>query len=375
MNINLWLRELNELFGSGKSGGSTKFGIGQIDLRNSRFSLVNYNLPVIEKGLDYNHMRFADIAISASKFYVDGDEIGVNIGLLTGVEQGLTIKELQTQLTYSSEFLEFDKLNLITNQSHIKDFLRFEYASPSSFSDFINKVVVITRMKETVLSLEDLRFFAPTLPDIEDAIILTGEVQGPVSDIRSEEFLLRLGKKTEIFGSFQLDGLPNFEETYINLSLQNSTIEANDLGPYLSAEIEKEIRKFKTIRLSADFAGLPSRFTTDGLFRTGIGELNGRVNYDQKDGVNSIVSKVSIKNLDLGVLAENPELLQKISLEGNVNLKGKSKEDILIGLDAVISKLGINGYTYSNIRTDANYGLDLFEGNLSISDPNLKLKA
>ncbi|HCD86947.1 MAG TPA: translocation/assembly module TamB, partial [Algoriphagus sp.] len=230
-------------------------------------------------------------------------------------------------------------------------------------------------MKETVLSLEDLRFFAPTLPDIEDAIILTGEVQGPVSDIRSEEFLLRLGKKTEIFGSFQLDGLPNFEETYINLSLQNSTIEANDLGPYLSAEIEKEIRKFKTIRLSADFAGLPSRFTTDGLFRTGIGELNGRVNYDQKDGVNSIVSKVSIKNLDLGVLAENPELLQKISLEGNVNLKGKSKEDILIGLDAVISKLGINGYTYSNIRTDANYGLDLFEGNLSISDPNLKLKA
>jgi hypothetical protein len=377
MNINLWIRELNELFGSGKSGGSTKFGIGQIDLRNSRFSLVNYNLPVIEKGLDYNHMRFADIAISASKFYVDGDEIGVNIGLLTGVEQGsgLTIKELQTQLTYSSEFLEFDKLNLITNQSHIKDFLRFEYASPSSFSDFINKVVVITRMKETVLSLEDLRFFAPTLPDIEDAIILTGEVQGPVSDIRSDEFLLRLGKKTEIFGSFQLDGLPNFEETYINLSLQNSTIEANDLGPYLSAEIEKEIRKFKTIRLSADFAGLPSRFTTNGQFRTGIGELNGRVNYDQKDGVNSIVSKVSIKNLDLGVLAENPELLQKISLEGNVNLKGKSKEDILIGLDAVISKLGINGYTYSNIRTDANYGLDLFEGNLSISDPNLKLKA
>ncbi|WP_268034429.1 translocation/assembly module TamB domain-containing protein [Algoriphagus sp. PAP.12] len=375
MNINLWISELSELFGSSGGAGSSTFGIGQIDLRRSQFALVNFNSEPITEGLDYNRMRFKDIALSASDFSLDGSEIKINIGHLSGIESGsgLNIKELKTNLTFAPDFLEFDKLNLITNKSHIKDYLRFEYASTSSFSDFLTKVVVIANMEETILSLDDLRFFAPTLPNINDEIILTGAVKGPVSDLRSEEFLLRIGKKTEIFGAFRLDGLPDIEETYINLSLQNSTIDAIDMAPYLSDSIQVEVLKFGTIRLNADFAGYLSRFDTNGEFNTSIGEVNGRVNFEQKNGSNKVVSNVTIKELDLGKITNSPEILQKVSLEGNVNLEGKSREDILIELDAVISKIGVKGYDYKNIKTDAKYGLDLFEGHLAINDPNLIL--
>ncbi|WP_134204452.1 translocation/assembly module TamB domain-containing protein [Algoriphagus zhangzhouensis] len=375
MNINLWATELSKLFGSSGSSGSSSFGIGQIEIRNSKFALVNYNSEPITDGLDYNRMRFVNLAASASDFLIEGSEIQINIGLLSGLESGsgLNIKELKTDLTFAPEFLEFDKLNLITNKSHIKDFLRFEYASTSSFSDFLTKVVIIANMEETILSLDDLRFFAPTLPNINDEIILTGAVKGPVSDLRSEEFLLRIGKKTEIFGAFRLDGLPDIEDTYINLSLQNSTLNATDLAPYLSDNIQEEILKFGTIRLNADFAGYLSRFDTNGQFQTSIGDIDGRVNFEQKNGSNKVVSNVTIKELDLGKITNSPDVFQKVSLEGNVNLEGKSRDDILIGLDAVISKIGVKGYNYSNIQTDANYGLDLFEGHLAINDPNLKL--
>ncbi len=77
----------------------------------------------------------------------------------------------------------------------------------------------------------------------------------------------------------------------------------------------------------------------------------------------------------MGILAENPELLQKVSLDGNVNIKGNSAKNALIDLNASISEIGLNNYNFTNIRTDATYGLNLFRGNLSIDDPNLKAQA
>ena len=184
--------------------------------------------------------------------------------------------------------------------------------------------------------------------------------------------MVRIGEKTALFGSFLVDGLPDIDNTYLNLSLKNSVIFAGDLAPYLSPEIQKEIKKFNTIRLDADFAGVLNRFTTTGDFRTNIGNFSGRVNYDLVKGVPSIVSRLKVQNLDLGILTEDKELLQKVSLEGNVNIKGSSVATALVDLNAKISQLGINQYNFTNITTDATYGLNLFRGNLAINDPNLK---
>lgn len=378
MNINLWVDELTKLFGSQKPSSSpVKFGIKSIELRQGEFAMVNYNSEPVTEGMDFNRLRFSDITANATDFYLDGGDIGISIKLLTGKEltSGLTIQELKTDFIYSPEFLELDKLSLKTKDSHIKDYLRLEYANTGSFSDFLNEVVVIARLKETKLALSDLRPFVPSLPEINDMIYLSGDITGPVSDIKSKEFLIRLGEKTAIFGSFELDGLPKLKKTYLNLSLKNSTILASDLKPYLPENVQKEIQKFNNIILDADFTGYLERFILNGVIKTNIGSIDGRINYDLVKGTPTFVSRVKITNLDMGILSENPALLQKISLDGKVNLKGNSIENMLLDLDANISQVGINNYNFVNIKTDATYGLDLFKGNLSINDPNLKMQA
>ncbi len=375
MNINRWITELGEVFGSSSSTSTgPKFFIQNIELRQSEFALVNFNPDPVDTGMDFNRLEFGEITASADEFRLEGPEIGLNIKLLTGTEvnSGLTIQELKTQLIYSPKFIELDALSLKTPRSHIKEYLRLDLTGPEGFGDLYHQVKITARMDETKVDLEDLRLFVPALPEFEDQIYLSGEISGPISDIRSDEFLIRLGEKTALFGSFLLDGLPEISETYINLSLKNSVVSARDLAPYLSPEIEREINKFNLIRFDADFAGLPTRFTTNGNFRTSIGNLEGRVNYDLVNQIPTVVSRVRVTNLDLGILAEDRQLLQKISLNGNVNFKGTSAEDALIDLNARISELGFQNYTYTNIQTDATYGLNLFRGNLSIADPNLK---
>ncbi|MEB2784311.1 translocation/assembly module TamB domain-containing protein [Algoriphagus persicinus] len=378
MNINLWIEELANIFSSSsKSSSPTQFKINSVELRNSEIFIVNEITDAITKGLDYGRLRFSDITLNASDFYLDGSEIGADIKMLTGTEltSGFEILELKTDLTYGVEFLEFDKLSLKSANSHIKNFLRFEYATPAAFSNFVEEVVIITNLEETKLDLGDLKLFAPLLPDIKDEIYLSGKVAGPLSDIRSEELLIRIGEKTAIFGAFRLDGLPDINDTYINLSLKNSTIYSKDLAPYLPLNLSQQINKFNTIRLTADFAGYLHRFDTNGEFKTSIGDITGRVSFDMVDGLPTTVSNITTRNLDLGIIAEDRELLQKVSLKGHVNTTGNSIDNLLINVNADVTRFGFKNYIYTNIKTDATYGRDLFKGNLTINDPNLKINA
>jgi hypothetical protein len=375
LNINRWIAELNELFGSSKTSTSPpKFYIDQLELRQSEFSLINFNIEPIAEGFDYSHLQFAELTGNAEKFRLEGSQIGIDLKLLTGIEKksGLVIQELKTLLTYDPKFLELDKLSLKTKNSHIKNYLRLDLIGPKGYAEFIDQVKITAHLNETKIHVKDLHLFASALPEIEDDIYLSGKVVGTVSDIRSDEFLIRMGQKTAIFGSFYMDGLPDFAKTYLNFSLKNSVISARDLAPYLPATVQKEINKFNLIRLDADFAGLPNRFTTNGKFQTSIGNINGRVNYDVVDSIPFIVSNVKIQNLDLGILADDRQLLQKLSLEGRTNMKGNTVDNLLLNVDAKISQIGINGYNFSQISTDADYGLEMFRGNLKINDPNIK---
>lgn len=379
MNINLWVNELGTLFGSKDTTAKApvNFSIGSIQLRETTFSLINLSADSVVSGFDYTNIRFREITANAENFQMKEGEIGINIKHLSGIERtsGLKIQELKTNLTYAPTFLELDQLNLKSEGSQIKNYLRMDLIGPQGFSDFINQVKLTLSMDETKIQLGDLRIFVPSLPEFEDEIYLSGEVTGTVADMKSDEFLIRLGEKTAIFGAFELDGLPDIDKTYINLSLKNSVISARDLAPYLTPNLEKEINKFNLIRLNADFTGLLTRFTTNGDFRTSIGNLDGRINYDLVKGVPSVVSRLQVQNLDLGILTENREFFQKVSLDGNVNIKGNSAENALIDLNAEISQIGINNYNFTKIKTDATYGLNLFRGNLSVDDPNLKAQA
>lgn len=377
MNINRWIKALNKLLAPGESSSGSQFSIGTIQIKNSALQLINQNASPIDRGLDYNRLQFDSLSIEAEDFLQADKSIQISILQASAreVNSQLHIRELRSDFSYTPTFMEFAQLHLATDQSLIRDFIRLDYQTPAAMSNFIQDVRILAHMDESSISLSELRLFAPALPDIDDQIRLTGNVTGPVSEISSDEFLFRIGKKTELFGTFLLDGLPDIQETYLNLSLKNSTIDTRDLSPYLSPASAREVRKFGTIRLNADFAGLPNRFTTFGTFLTSIGTIDGRVNFDKKGTLNTLVSRVEIQNLELGKIIDKPALFQQVSLDGNVNVEGHNLSDMLVDLNASVSNLGLLGYNYSNIETDATYGLDLFEGNLRIRDPNLSFSS
>jgi hypothetical protein len=376
INLAEFIARINNLFPSAPRDPSKKpgkFTIENIHLDKTSLDIINYGAVPISEGFDFNNLKFRDLIADADGFYAQGPEIGVKMNYMRGEEKtsGLVFQQLKTVFTYTPTFMEFDELFLRSNQTEVKNYLKFSYDSVESLSYFNSQVRINARLDETALNIQDLRYFAENLPNYEDRIFLSGEIEGTVSNLSSEELLVRFGAQSALFGKFKIDGLPYLDETFFELSLQNSVLTSNDLAPYIGESARREINKFKTIRFDSDFSGYLDKFTANGRFRTGIGNANGRLSYQSLKGEPTYTGRLELQDLDIGVLVENPERFQKVTMTGNIKGRGLTAETALLEVDAIIKSAGINGYDFKNITTDATYGKDLFSGNLTVKDPNL----
>src|SRR5690606_25752805 len=242
----------------------------------------------------------------------------------------------------------------------------------TALNNFNTEVNVFASLDEAVLDIKDLRYFSPLFPDIDDRIYLSGDISGKVSELFSDQLLVRFGERSALFGKFKIEGLPVVDQTYFDLSLMNSVLTSKDLSPYISPQSQKEVDKFREFRFDADFSGYLTDFRTNGSFRTGIGRIAGNLNYRSVGGLPTYNGQLQLNNLDLGVVMENRDIYQKVSMKGQVKGTGLTLETAILELQANVNNIRINHNNYTGIETNATYGKDLFAGMLKINDPNLK---
>ncbi|AFL86126.1 hypothetical protein Belba_3634 [Belliella baltica DSM 15883] len=375
LNITTFFNEVNRLIPKAKTPNKQfKFSIGNIFLEETSLDILNYAATPITEGFDYNQLKFRDLLADADEFYTTQGKIGFKTNYLKGIEinSGIVIQQLKTDFTYTPTFMEFDNLFLRSNQTEIKDYLKFSYESVKALSNFNEEVSIQASLNESTLDIKDLKYFSDQIPNFEDRVTLSGDIEGKVNDLSSEQLLIRFGKRSALFGKFDIQGLPDVKNTFFEMSLLNSILNSEDLSPYISEEAKVEVNKFRDIRFDTDFSGYLRNFTANGNFRTEIGQMIGRLNYKFENNQPTYNGRLELKDLDLGILLEDKDNFQKVSLTGEIKGTGLTLETALLQVDANIKKLGIYNYDYENIRSNATYGKDLFSGKLEVNDPNLK---
>ncbi len=74
---------------------------------------------------------------------------------------------------------------------------------------------------------------------------------------------------------------------------------------------------------------------------------------------------------NLGILLSDTSLYQQLDMTGSIRGSGFSRDQARFNLISEISRLGINGYDYQRISTNATMAEGFFNGNLIIDDPSL----
>ena len=307
--------------------------------------------------------------------------VQANIKNLTLREKsGFYLKNLNALTTVDSNAIELKNLLLVTNKTRLTDYYQMRFKSFKDFSDYENKVRMKANFKNSHISSTDIAFFAPALKNMKLDLEVDGQINGLVNDLRAKKLSVKAGRATYIKGDFNMKGLPNWNETFMDMRIDLAGTNKKDLDEILTDLTGKQVKsipdiinKFGNINFNGRFTGFQNDFIAFGEFKTKLGRVKSDVNMKiDKKGIPSYTGNVKTYDFHIGDLL-NEKLLGRISSELYIKGRGTEVKDLSEELKGQISYLDFKGYRYRNININGTFEKKFFDGNLKVNDRNVQL--
>jgi hypothetical protein len=377
-NINYFINRIQMLLPPRHSGekGPKPFVVDAVYLKNAVFSLDNTGRDSLYGQFDYNHFQLEAIKGTVKQLNLSAGDLELNAVNLQCRDRAtqLEVKNLNTLYSFTKKEMRFEDFNISIGNSVLKNDMVFFYDSVQNLSYFVDEVDIEAGFKPSIIQLQDLAVFAPQLRKYNQRIQMSGEFSGRINRFDTDNLKLDFGNRSTIEGNLSMMGLPVVKETFVNAQLNKANIHILDLKPYLSDEAIQSVSTFGNTQINGRFTGFFSDFVCNAGFVTDAGnfttDINLKINESDQEQ-STYTGRLLTNNLNLGAIIDDRDLLQLLDFEGKVSGKGFSIDKAVVDMDATIRRIGIKGYNYSNIYTDARLAFEQFEGRLVIEDPNL----
>jgi hypothetical protein len=346
----------------------------QVTIRNGSFSDDKLADLHPNKYFDGSHISFYSVNGDFMNLRLNKDTITSQLALTTKERSGFEVKKLSARIKWFPEAMEFDRLDLQTGKSHLRNFFAMRFRTLDDMSDFITKVRLEADFNDANVDSDDIAWFAPELKDWKKRIRLTGHVKGTIRDLHGKNLVLEAGKSTLLNGDIHMTGLPDIDNTYIEFKSNDFRTTYQDvvtLVPQIKSIGQPRIDRIEWLRFKGNFTGLIRDFVTNGTIETNLGALTTNVNMKIHGTKPSVYSgSISTDNFDLGQFLDN-DRIGKISFNGQVNGEGLRSATLNATLDGTVRNLDFNDYTYQNIQVNGTVAQKKFNGRLISADPNL----
>ncbi|MEO6498427.1 MAG: translocation/assembly module TamB domain-containing protein, partial [Mucilaginibacter sp.] len=368
------------------SGDTTKAGkpwtldFERIGLNNLRFRYKNMLRDSLVKGMNFNDLDVRHFSTVVRNVDVKNHIFKASIRNLTFNEKsGFYVKNLSANATIDTNQILLQRLYLQTKNSVVKDYLRLGFSSFDDFSDFENKIMMDGDFKNAHISSKDINYFAD-LEKVEFELGVSGRIKGRVGNLKAKNLLITAAQGTYIKGNFNLKGLPDWENTLMELDIDQVATNKKDLD-YLLARFTGNpkfkapdiISKFGNVNFSGNFSGLQNDFVAYGAFKTKLGRFDTDINLKiNKAGIPAYSGKVTANQFDLGTLINN-KIIGRTTFTAHVKGSGDELKNLNVEADAKIKSITVKGYSYSNVVFDGMFRKKVIDGLLSINDRNVKL--
>ncbi|WP_240775087.1 translocation/assembly module TamB domain-containing protein [Pedobacter xixiisoli] len=353
----------------------------RVIINNLHFKYKNFNDNEKVDGVN-----FEDVDVTEMNGIFEGLDtkdhlLQANIKNLTLKEKsGFYLKNLSAFTTVDSNAIELKKLLLVTNKTRLTDYYQMKFKSFRDFKDYENKVRMKANFVNSHISSSDIAFFAPALKKMKLDIDIDGQITGLVNNLRAKKLSVKTGKATYIKGDFSMKGLPNWDETFMDMKIELAGTNKKDLDEILTdltgkrvKSIPEIVNKFGNINFNGHFTGFQNDFIAYGEFKTKLGRLKSDVNMKiDKKGIPSYSGNVKTYDFHIGDLL-NEKLLGRVTSELNIKGRGTEIKDLNEELKGKISYLDFKGYRYRNIDINGTFEKKFFDGNLKINDKNVQL--
>ena len=365
-----------------KKKSAFEFSLQAISLRNLALKYKNYGVKdTLINGVNYDDVSITQLNTDISKLNLKDFLFQGQIDRLNFKEKsGFVLKELSAFTTIGDHEIVLTQMLLRTKSTTLTDYFSMKFKSYDDFDDVERKVDMEGHFKNAKIYSKDISFFTTELKKMDLMFEVSGVIKGKVNDLKTKNLIIKTGKATYVKGDFHVVGLPYLKDTFLDLNFDQVSTNKADITYILEKAIGKKtnnipevLNKFGNINVSGQFTGFTNDFIAYADFKTKLGRVKSDVNMKiNKAGEPSYSGKIQAIDFNLGELLDEASI-KRTSFTSNIDGKGIDINSLVEKLSAKATYFEYNDYKYTNIVVDGKINSRLFDGKLSVNDPNLKL--
>ncbi|MDB4919735.1 translocation/assembly module TamB domain-containing protein [Mucilaginibacter sp.] len=354
----------------------------KIAINNFHFRFKNMLVDTLIKGINFDDLDVKHFSAVVKNMDLTNHLFKGNVTNLTLREKsGFYLKKFNADATVDTNQILAQNMFVLTNHSSLKNYFRMKFKSFNDVGNHIeDKVYMDGDFKSSKISSTDIAYFTDGLEYVKFDLGIDGRIKGYVNNLRAKNLTVTGAKATYIRGDFSLKGLPDWDNTFLELNFDQIATNKADLDFLYSNFVGKHyaktpdiISKFGNVNFSGRFTGLQNDFVAYGTFKTKLGRFDSDINLKiNKDGVPAYSGKLDTYAFDLGELIDEQDL-GRITMVATVKGRGDALETLNENVDAKISELAFKGYNYHNLALNGSFIKKVANGKLSINDRKIKL--
>lgn len=356
--------------------------VSSVILTDTRFHLQDENAPPADAGMDYTNIDVSAIDLDISDIGLGSDSITATIKHLAARERsGIVLHNLSGNFAVGPRFLKAHNLRILTDHSDLSLDFEFLYDRWGAYNDFLHDVAIRAKIEPSDLDLQDIGFFAPELAVMKDRIRLSGNIRGTVSNFKARNLKFAFGRNTTFDGNISALGLPDVEETFIDMNIKAMNATKEDVesllipGDLRHLQLPDLFANLGVVSLKGNFTGFYNDFVATARLNTGLGSVTTDLLLKKQKGSDMIGynGMLSVNGFDIGKFTGNEASLGKITFRADVNGKGFDLEDVRLTMNLRIDSVYLNHYNYRNLAVKGSLVDKEFRGVMDIRDPGLDL--
>jgi hypothetical protein len=348
--------------------------IGKLNINNGDFKNIEEIDGSYNDFFDGRNIDFAAINASFKNVILNNDTLTTSLELSTKERSGLEVKSMVANAKFTPHEMSFDKLEIKTNYSVIRDYFSMKYEDFDDMNDFVTKIKMQARFENAEIDSDDIAFFAPEAKAWNKKIRISGLARGTVDDLFGNEMTIQAGNNTYLNGDISLTGLPDINKTFIDFKANSFRTTYGDVTTFIPS-IRKitmpNLQSVSYLDFNGSFTGFIKDFVTYGTIRTNLGTITSDLNMKLPDGKQPFYSgNIASQDFKLGVFVNDPKI-GTISFAGQVKGRGFNWNTISADINGDIKHLVYNNYRYENIKANGRLDKKIFDGDYSIKDTNI----
>ena len=323
---------------------------------------------------DGRHFEFTGITGSFTNVQLVKDTFLAHANFKAKERSGFEVKSLSSKIHIDPSGFYFNDLDLQTNRSRLRNYFAMKYDNIGDMGDFIYRVKMEANFNNSHIDSDDLAYFSPSFKTWNKEITISGHVRGTLDDLTGRDLVINAGNNTYVNGDVTLTGLPDINQTYIDLKSNDLRTNYSDLVRFIPAvrRVSKpDLARLGNIHFNGSFTGFILDFVTFGTIRTSLGTVKADLNMKLPPGREPVYSgSLATADFRLGAFIHDPKI-GSVSFSGNIKGHGFNINTLGVYVKAVVNKIEYNGYRYRNIVMNGKFEKKIFDGYAAIDDPNL----